>query len=86
MYTVLSISLNVFLAIRIGAERSDASNLMVPRKSLPTYTTHRYSNPKPLLQSHHVLGYPWQIVITELFLWNSKECLIATDYYSQSTH
>lgn len=44
---------------------------------------HRYSNPKQPLQPHPVPDYPWQVVATDLFLWDNKDFLIVTDYYSR---
>lgn len=44
---------------------------------------HRYSNPKQPFQSHPVPDYPWQVIATDLFLWDNKDFLIVTDYYSR---
>jgi len=43
----------------------------------------RSSNPKEPMLPHEIPQYPWQIVATDLFLWNDVNYVVVVDYYSR---
>ena len=43
----------------------------------------RSSNPREPMLSHKIPKCPWQIVATNLFLWNDANCIVVVDYYSR---
>ncbi|XP_026054529.1 uncharacterized protein K02A2.6-like [Carassius auratus] len=43
----------------------------------------RKSNAKEPMISHQIPERPWQVVATDLFMWNGDDYIIATDYYSR---
>lgn len=43
----------------------------------------RKSNPKEPMISYQIPERPWQIVATDLFMWNGDNYLIVVDYYSR---
>ena len=49
-----------------------------------TYQELRSSNPREPMLSHEIPQYPWQIVATDLFLWNDINYIVVVDYYSGS--
>ena len=43
----------------------------------------RCSNPRETMLPHEIPQYPWQIMATDLFLWNAVSYIVAVDYYSR---
>ena len=43
----------------------------------------RSSNPREPMLSHKIPKCPWQIVATNLFLWNDVNYIVVVDYYSR---
>lgn len=43
----------------------------------------RKSNPKEPMISHQIPERPWQVITTDLFMWNGDDCLLAVDCYSR---
>ena len=44
---------------------------------------YRCSNQKEPMIAHEIPQYPWQIVATDLFVWNGDDYLLVVDYYSR---
>ena len=42
----------------------------------------RSSNPREPMLPHEIPQYPWQFVVTDLFLWNDVNYVVVVDYYS----
>ena len=43
----------------------------------------RSGNPREPMLPHEIPQYPWQIVATDLFLWNDVNYIVVVDYYSR---
>lgn len=58
---------------------SDITNLVL---NCSVCLERRNNNAKESLEPHKVPEYPWQIVATDLFMWNNANYVLVVDYYS----